>query len=792
MSNACRNQQIKTATKVALLSASYIAIGIACSTQVNAQASQQATAAQRDAAQLPPIQVDAPKQQQRKRAERGRGGASTARRSAVARNTGEKPEVPVADRPGGFNSTAQLGAPPPAYAGGQVATGGKVGLLGNRSVFDTPYSVTNYTARQVQDTQANSVGDIATADPSIKSTAPRGSFFDLLSIRGFTTVTGDFLLDGLYGILPDQTYPAEFVERFEIFKGPNVFLNGVTLGGNIAGAVSVVPKRATDDPITQITRSFASQSLFGTHIDYGRRFGDQKEWGVRVNGVFKDGDSVVNDQEHRVGAAQLSTDYRGDRFRASLDVGYQNQHDTRALSSTTISPLLTRVPAAPRGDSNFVPPWIYINNEYVYGLARAEYDLLNNVTLFAAAGGSHKNFDTLQFNPLTVTNLAGNYIGAPARLISPVTTFSTEAGIRTNFQTGPVTHKLVIVGDYVDQSKPQDAFVAASVPGNIYQPNNAPPPVFGPKVISRVTYTQLPSVAVADTLSVLDDHLQLTVGARNQRIAAQQFDFLKSVQTAKYDKERTSPSVGLVIKPVDHLSLYANYIEAFTQGPVAPAAGVTNPSEVLPPTVSTSKEVGAKYDFGRVGMTLAFFEIEQPQAFTDPVTNVFGLNGKQRNRGIEYFMFGELSPGLRAIGGVTFIDGKQVATLGGVNDGKTAIGVPATSVSMGLDYEIPGAPGLAVNGRVIYTSPQYVTANNVQQIPDWTRLDLGARYTFMWDKTRMTARFNVENVTGQAYWATASNGVLSLGAPRTYLASLTVDLTPAPVPGQVQRPMWVK
>jgi iron complex outermembrane receptor protein len=155
-------------------------------------------------------------------------------------------------------------------------------------------------------------------------------------------------------------------------------------------------------------------------------------------------------------------------------------------------------------------------------------------------------------------------------------------------------------------------------------------------------------------------------------------------------------------------------------------------------------------------------------------------------------MFGELAPGLRAIGGVTFIDGKQVATPGGVNDGKTAIGVPATSVSMGLDYEIPRVSGLAVNGRVIYTSSQYVTANNVQQIPEWTRLDLGARYTFMWDKTRMTARFNVENVAGQSYWATASNGVLSLGAPRTYLASLTVDLTPAPVPGQVQRPTWVK
>jgi iron complex outermembrane receptor protein len=777
--------------KAALLSASYIAIGVTCSTQVNAQARQEAAAAQQAGSLLPPVQIDAPKPKQRKRTEAGRGGASTARRSAVARNTEKKPEVPVANRPGGFNSTAQLGAPPPAYAGGQVATGGRVGLLGNRSVFDTPYSMTSYTARQIQETQANSLVDVAIADPSIKSTAPRGSFFNQLSIRGFTTVTGDFLFDGLAGILPDQTYPAEFVERYEILKGPAVFLNGIALGGSIAGTVNVVPKRATDDPITQITGSFASQSLFGTHIDYGRRFGDQKEWGVRVNGVFKDGDSVVNDQEHRIGAAQLSTDYRGDRFRASLDLGYQNQHDTRALSATTLAPGLTSVPAAPKGDSNFLPPWIYISNENAYGLARAEYDLLNNVTLFAAAGGSTRYFNTVQASPLTVTNLAGDYTARPAHLLSPVTTFSSEAGIRANFLTGPISHKMVILGDYIDQTKKQDAFVGAPFLGNIYQPNNAPPPVFGTTNLGRNTNTQLPSVAVADTLSALDDRLQLTLGARNQRIATQTYSAATGLQTDGSDKDKTSPSVSLLVKPIEHLSLYAGYIEAFTQGPTAPSSA-SNPGIALPPIVSTSKEVGAKYDFGRLGMTLAFFEIEQPQAFIDPVTNIFGLNGTQRNRGIEYFMFGELFPGFRAIGGITLIDGKQVATIGHLTDGKTAIGVPATSVSMGLDYEIPSMPGVAVNGRVIYTSSQYVTADDTLQIPDWTRLDLGARYTFMSDKTRMTARFNVENVTGQAYWSSSANGLLSLGAPRTYLASLTVDLTPAPVPGQAQRPMRVK
>jgi outer membrane receptor protein involved in Fe transport len=65
---------------------------------------------------------------------------------------------------------------------------------------------------------------------------------------------------------------------------------------------------------------------------------------------------------------------------------------------------------------------------------------------------------------------------------------------------------------------------------------------------------------------------------------------------------------------------------------------------------------------------------------------------------------------------------------------------------------------------------------------------LGARYAFMWDKTRLIARFNVENVTDEAYWATAARGFLSRGAGRVYLASLTVDLTPTPLLGQPVMP----
>ena len=225
MGYVCGNPRTR-AVGAALLCFSNFAMSGVSSISANAQ---QAPAARQDSSQLPPLQVDAPTQAQRKKTHASRNPAATTRRAASERNPERKPVVPVADRPGGFNSTAQLGPPPPAYAGGQVATGGKVGLLGNKSVFDTPYSFTSFTAQQIQNTQANSLVDLAISNPSVRATSSRGSFFDILLIRGFATVTGDFLFDGIAGVLPDQTFSAAFADRIEVLQGPALFLSGIAL-----------------------------------------------------------------------------------------------------------------------------------------------------------------------------------------------------------------------------------------------------------------------------------------------------------------------------------------------------------------------------------------------------------------------------------------------------------------------------------------------------------------------------------------------------------------------------------
>ncbi|MGE8488239.1 MAG: hypothetical protein ACN6OQ_07835, partial [Paraburkholderia nemoris] len=58
------------------------------------------------------------------------------------------------------SGTAQAGDLPAAYAGGQVARGGSIGVLGTSNVMNQPFSTTNYTEQMIEDTQARTIGDL--------------------------------------------------------------------------------------------------------------------------------------------------------------------------------------------------------------------------------------------------------------------------------------------------------------------------------------------------------------------------------------------------------------------------------------------------------------------------------------------------------------------------------------------------------------------------------------------------------------------------------------------------------
>ena len=79
--------------------------------------------------------------------------------------------------------------------------------------------------------------------------------------------------------------------------------------------------------------------------------------------------------------------------------------------------------------------------------------------------------------------------------------------------------------------------------------------------------------------------------------------------------------------------------------------------------------VGGKTDYGRVGGSLALFEIKMPVAQLDSQIRYYAINGEQRNRGVELNVFGEPVLGLR-------LNATLSKNQNDVNNGKTAIGVP--------------------------------------------------------------------------------------------------------------------
>lgn len=180
---------------------------------------------------------------------------------------------------------------PPAYAGGQVASGSRVGLLGNKDFMETPFNTISYTDEYIQNRQAQDIGSVIGAtDPSVYVPTKRSNF-ETFFIRGFYSNADDITFNGLVGMAPNMRGSTELAERIEVLKGPSALLNGMPPSGSVGGSINLVPKRAGDEPLARLTTTYESRGLGGVHADLGQRFGDQKQFGVRFNGVYRDGDT---------------------------------------------------------------------------------------------------------------------------------------------------------------------------------------------------------------------------------------------------------------------------------------------------------------------------------------------------------------------------------------------------------------------------------------------------------------------------------------------------------------------
>ena len=673
---------------------------------------------------------------------------------------------------------------PAVYSGGQVARGAELGVLGNQDIMDVPFTMASYTSQLIEDQQAESLGDVLLNDASVRQSFGYGNASQIFVIRGLPLTTDDVSYNGLFGVLPRQMISSDSLERVEVFKGPNAFINGVTpTGSGVGGGINLQPKRAEDTPTRRFTTDISNNGRIGEHLDLGQRFGAENQFGVRMNLAQREGDTAIDNENQRTKLFALGLDYRGDRLRVSTDFGYQKQRINGNRNTVYLGSALTDIPHAPDADHNYSQKWTSTDLEDTFGMARAEYDLSDHWTAYAAAGAKHTR-EVGDYSTPTLINSAGATTASNMFVAHDEDNRSAMAGLRGMFQTGPVSHQvnLGVSGIWTQQRSAYD--LSGTFSNNLYDTVDVPKPAPGkyvggdindPGIVGKTINR---SVAISDTLGFVDDRVLLTYGLRKQTLKVDGWNY-QGNRSAAYDESITTPVYGIVLKPWENVSVYANRIEGLAQGPTAPASAggmpVTNAGEVFAPARSKQVEAGIKYDKGTFGASLGVYRIEKP---SDGYTNADGTyvrQGTQRNRGVELNLYGEPIDGLRLLAGATLMDTALKGTKNGANDGNRAIGVPKFQYNLGADWDVPGLQGVALNARMLRTGGQYANEANTLSIPAWNRFDLGARYSFDVEQRAVTLRANLENVANTRYWASANGGYLSQGEPRLLKVSATVD-----------------
>lgn len=452
-------------------------------------------------------------------------------------------------------------APMEPYAGGQVATGGQVGMLGNRSVMNTPFSQTNYTKKTIEDQQAQTVQDVLSNDPSIltKQNSPNDEDSSM-TIRGFSTglSSGFGSLNGLPGMSPLRSPDMDYIERVEVLRGPSALLNGMAASGagGVGGSYNLVTKQAGDEPLTELTTGYTSNSQLGAHVDFGRRFGEDKQFGVRFNGAIRKGDTPVDPISAEVGSAALNLDYRSDRVRVSADIFHQMDEASpqilQQLSASGARGGVAFIPEAPDAGTSLHPEWSEQRSRLTGAMVRGEVDITDDLTAYAAIGKQKLDLTLIGPSQPTLRDFDGTFGWNSAEYSNySYDVLSMQGGLRATASTGPVDHALSL---NLSQSQMENGSAEFSTPytytTNLYDPVFGPAPFLtDPSDPKKTSESRVSSIGVADTLSILDERIQFTAGVRYQEVASDNFNTTTGATTSSYDGRAWTPALGLVVKP---------------------------------------------------------------------------------------------------------------------------------------------------------------------------------------------------------------------------------------------------
>ena len=737
--------------------------------------------------------------------------------TALADTAGDAASAAVIDR----NDILVIGQRPAVNPYGDAEAPFKVDRLAGEKfvvpLVDLPRTVTVIPKEVIEDQGALSFRDLVRVQPGITLGTGEGgnAFGDRTFIRGFDA-RNDVYIDGFRD--PGVTQREVFaVRQIEVIKGPSATYGG---RGTTGGSVNFVTKKPQFGNFAAINGTLGSDDTRRITGDVNFKVNDQIQ--VRVDGLFQFG-HVAGRREvwnkrwgvfasavwRPVEGVEITGDYYHLNWTSLPDWGLP--FDARTQQPFSI---------VSRKNWYGVKARDFMHTGNDIGTLKGSWDIGENVTLTTTGRYStniNKYIASAPEAPIFVTaNPALSTVAAnPKSRNADGEFYGNMTTLRVDFETGPLSHKLVFGAEWFRErviNRPfsqaqSEVFGAPIVPAVAIRPN-----LFFPDPnIPWVGTNGLPLVAVVsgaktdakitskaayflDNIEITPE-LQVSAGLRYDDFRLKLYNIAGPTAAVpnpvplvltKHDNF-FNWNAGVVYKPVPRVSLYVSAATSSnpsgeqTDSVAAAYGGLSLQSVDLSPEKNRAYEIGAKWEAGgHLLLTAALFRTTKTNARVLPTgapgTTPLQLVGKQRVQGVELGASGNITPAWSVYGGFVYLDSEVVTAFNPGNVGQMFPNIPKRSGSLLTTYAI--TPKIKIGGQASYYSKRFGGSNlsnaagitnaagvvvGNPSIPAYWRFDASARFEVT---DRLELQINALNLTNKRYF----EALYQSATPFSYLA----------------------
>lgn len=673
-------------------------------------------------------------------------------------------------------------------------------------LVDTPQTISVIKKELLQDQGATTLTEALRNTPGVTMTMGENgntATGDSIFLRGFDT-SGSIFIDGIRD-LGTVTRDVFNIEQVEVVKGPSGSDNG---RGAPSGYVNLESKRAKADDFSYASIGARTAGSVRATADLNRQFGDNSAFRLNLlsdTGGVEDRDWVKNKS---LGIAPSVSFGLDTPTRVTLNFLHVEQRNRPDGGIPAIGIPGFQVPSQSGGAAFPYPNNIRrVDRSNFYGspsdfndvdanmfTAFIEHDITSNVTIRNTTryGVTDQEYNLTGINAITAPSADPNtWTVSRSRQGKDQRNeiLTNQTNVTANFDTGSLKHSLSAGVEFIYEKQRNDLYatVSGQDPANLYNPNVHDE--FQP-LVKTGGKTEGDTTTVAtylfDTIKI-NDVFQVNGGIRYEHYNT---DFTNTDTALNLDSSDnlTTWKVGALYKPAPNGSVYVAYASSqkppgsdnFTlSNTTTGGSAINNPN--LEPQKSKNKEIGTKWDFldKRLAFTAAYFHTENENAAVqqDPITNDVTAFGKQRVKGVELGLVGQITPAWLISGGITRQDTKTVegtTTGNSPTQGASLNWSPKLTATVWTTYRFPF--GLTVGGGARYVDSQLRSASanqpttNVRQLPSYTVFDAMASYEV---SKNLTLQLNVYNLADKFYVQSVNNGGsrYTLGQPRSAFLS---------------------